>query len=344
MNSFLDPCIQGMACVPMLTVQLMSKLERLVGIDAVIRAGGYPSVRSFVERFEVSPRSIHDDIAYLRDRLGAPLRYSGARRGYYYMDPSWPLPSIVISEGELMAFFLSVELTRRYLGTAFEAPLRQAVDRLASRLPVELQVDLGQLAQHYTFQPGATAGADPALLAALFQCVRDCHRLEMTYFTASRGERSRRVIEPYHLYNVRGDWQVIAFDHLRRQFRNFAVSNIEAWLVRSGERFARDADFSPASYLAQGFLAEHGDTQRDVALWCDEYQARYIRRREWHPTQQIEEHADGALTLRFRTGALGEVRRWVLSMGPHARVLEPTDLAAEVAEDLRAALNRYESR
>lgn len=320
----------------------MSKLERLVGIDAAIRVGDYPGVRRLVERFEVSERSIYDDIAYLRDRLGAPLRYSGARRGYYYTDPSWPLPSMLISEGELMAFFLSVELTRRYLGTAFEAPLRQAVERLASRLPLELQVDLGQLAQHYTFQPGATAGADPSLLAALFQCVRDCRPLEMTYYTASRGERSRRVVEPYHLYNVRGDWQVIAFDHLRRQFRNFAVSNIEEWQVRAGERFARDADFSPASYLAQGFLAEHGDIQRDVAIWFDEYQARYIRRREWHPTQEVEEHEGGALTLRFRTGALGEVRRWVLSMGRHARVIEPPELVSEVAEDLRAAASLYQ--
>ncbi|MDW8233860.1 MAG: WYL domain-containing protein [Roseiflexaceae bacterium] len=151
------------------------------------------------------------------------------------------------------------------------------------------------------------------------------------------------MIEPYRLYNVRGDWQVIAFDHLRNQFRNFAVSNIERWEVRRDERFVRDADFSPHAYLAQGFLAEHGGPPREIVVRFDEYQARYILRRTWHLTQSIEQHDDGGVTLRFRTGALNEVRRWVLGYGPHAIVLAPPDLRAAVIADLRAALAAYEN-
>jgi hypothetical protein len=58
----------------------------------------------------------------------------------------------------LLAFFLSVELTRRYLGTTFEAPLRKAAAALALSLPDQVQLDMSLLAQHYTFQPSATAG------------------------------------------------------------------------------------------------------------------------------------------------------------------------------------------
>ena len=165
--------------------------------------------------------------------------------------------------------------------------------------------------------------------------------MEMTYFTASRGERNRRVIEPYQLYNVRGEWQVIAFDHLRSQYRHFAVSRVEAWQLLKAKRFTRDPDFSPESYLAQGFLAEHGDAPVEMVIWFDEYQARYMRGKQWHPTQTIDEHPDGSLTLAFQTGALDEVRRWVMSYGNHAEVRAPERLRAEVAAEAAAMVRRY---
>jgi len=106
-------------------------------------------------------------------------------------------------------------------------------------------------------------------------------------------------------------------------------------------RFTRDPDFSLESYLAQGFLAEHGDAPVEVVIWFDAYQARYIRERQSHPTQQIEEHADGTLTLRFHSGALDEVRRWVMGYGSHAEVLAPAKLRAEVAAEAAAMVRRY---
>ncbi|HMQ32027.1 MAG TPA: WYL domain-containing protein [Chloroflexaceae bacterium] len=317
------------------------RLERMFAIDAQVRSGACPNVQMLMRRLEVSERTVRADLAFLRDRLGAPLRYERGRGGYRYTDPSWKLPTLLMSEGELMAFFLSVELAQRYLGTSFEATLRKAVERLAADLPSELWVDLEHLAEHYTFHAGATAGADPSLLAALFKCVRERFPIEMLYFTASTGERKRRRIDPYHLFNVRGDWQVVAFDHLRGRVRQFAVSRVEEWRVLGGERFVRDPGFSANEYLSTGFLAERGDTAEEIVIWLDAYQASYVRGRVWHRTQQIEEHADGSLTLRFWSGALDEIRRWAMSFGRHAVVRAPAALAEALRDDCRATLRAY---
>lgn len=112
----------------------------------------------------------------------------------------------------------------------------------------------------------------------------ECPPIEMTYYTASRGERNQRLIEPCHLYNVRGDWQVIEnrkrspvqpVPQLRRQ-QHRGMDRARA------ERFVRDAEFSPAAYLAQGFLAEHGSAPVEVVVWFDVYQVGHIRKRQWH--------------------------------------------------------------
>jgi predicted DNA-binding transcriptional regulator YafY len=317
------------------------RLERMIALDAAIRSGVLPDVRTLMDRFEVSERTVRADLAFLRERLNAPLHYDRGRGGYHYTDPTWTLPTMLMSEGELIAFFLSVELARRYLGSSFETPLRKTIERLAGSLPSELQVDLGELAHHYIFQAGATAGAEPALLAALFECVRERRPIEMLYLTGSTGERKRRVIEPYQLLNVRGDWQVMAFDHLRQNMRQFAVSRIEEWTVLKGERFVRDPGFSVEDYLSTGFLAERGDTAEEIVIWFDDYQARYMRGRQFHPTQQVEEHADGSLTLRFQSGAMAEIRRWVMSFGRHAIIKAPASLIAELRAECEATLCAY---
>jgi predicted DNA-binding transcriptional regulator YafY len=148
---------------------MSTRLERLVLMDALIREGSYPSVRTFCERFEVSRRTVYDDIQFLRDRLNAPLKYNRVRGGYFYTDLTWVLPSLLVTEGQLLAFFLSVEVAHRYLGTSFEQPLRNAVQRLISMLPATVQVTISELASHYSVRTGAAA---PPRQRRCWRCIR----------------------------------------------------------------------------------------------------------------------------------------------------------------------------
>lgn len=96
------------------------QLERILEIDRQIRAGSYPNADGLSSELEVSRRVIFNDRQFMIDRLGAPLSFDKKRRGWYYTEANWALPSALITEGELLAFFLSVEVARRYMGTAFE--------------------------------------------------------------------------------------------------------------------------------------------------------------------------------------------------------------------------------
>lgn len=118
------------------------RLERLLAMDAAIRGGSYPNVTTFMRRFEVSERTVRGDLAFMRERLNAPLEHDRERGGYYNTDPTWMIPTMSTTEGELLAFFLSVQLTRRYRGSTFgEPPLRSAVTNLSLRLPAKLLLD-----------------------------------------------------------------------------------------------------------------------------------------------------------------------------------------------------------
>ncbi len=312
-------------------------------MDAAIRSRRYPSVRTVRDRFEVSERTVYEDVQFLKHRLGAPLKFDRGRGGYFYTDAAWMLPTFLATDGQILALVLSIELAQRYLGTTFEEPLRNAIEHLMGALPGKTHISLGELASHYTIRSGATAGAAPDVLLALHDAIERKHPVRITYFTAARGEETTRVVHPYQLVNARGEWHLVAYDLLREGVRQFALQRIREWRVLSDEHFAVAADFSAAHYFAESFQSEHGSEVVQVTVRFDAYQARYIRERQWHPTQHIEELSDGGLILRFTTGALGEVRRWIMGYGCHAQVLAPEEFARSIGAELLESARMYES-
>jgi predicted DNA-binding transcriptional regulator YafY len=315
------------------------QLERIFEIDRQIRAGRCPTADGLARDLEVSRRVIFNDRAFMVDRLGAPIAFDRERRGWVYTDPTWVLPSVMVTEGELVAFFLTVELARRYLGTAFEGPLRSAVDKIRQGLKGPISVDLQGLARDCTFEaPHAEPAREEALLN-LHRAIRDRRRVAMTYYTAYRNARTDRTVEPVHLYNHDGDWYLVAYDLMRKDYRYFHVGRMERMKVLD-EPFAPRRDFDLLAFLGQAFQVSTGDKPSAVAIRFDAGQAPYIRGRRWHPSQTIQEHRDGGLTLRFTTSGLGGVLRWVLQYGRHFKVLAPKELKKMVEEEVKAMAGR----
>jgi predicted DNA-binding transcriptional regulator YafY len=172
--------------------------------------------------------------------------------------------------------------------------------------------------------------------------VREGRRLELVYWTASRDATSRRLVDPYHLVSLEGDWYLVAYCHLREAVRMFAPGRIRS-LRETGERFERPADFRVGEYLDQGFRALRGEgPPRRVRVRFSPEAARYVRERRWHPSQRLEERKDGRLVVTLTVGHLLEVKRWVLSYGSACEVLEPAELREEVRAEMRHALVLYE--
>jgi predicted DNA-binding transcriptional regulator YafY len=62
---------------------VVASLHRLQWIDECIRHNKYPNITQIVERFEISRRQALRDVEYLRDSLGAPIKYNAKYQGYF---------------------------------------------------------------------------------------------------------------------------------------------------------------------------------------------------------------------------------------------------------------------
>jgi predicted DNA-binding transcriptional regulator YafY len=313
---------------------------RVIWLDQEIRAERFPSVAGLRETFCVARRTAFNTVNFLRDSLGAPLAYSSSRRGYYYTDPTYGLPAVFLREGEVLAILLAEQVTRQYLGTPLERPLRDAIEKISRYLPQEVQVELGDLAAAFHFSGGT--GLEPPLgvMMEVQRALRQRCLLKIRYYTASRDEISERVIEPHFLNNVRGDWLLVAWDRDRADDRVFMVARIRECRLLS-ERFELRAELRPESYATSMFLTEHDWKPEEVLLRFDAYQARWIRERTWHPTQELEDLPGGGLLLRLRVSIGGDLERWILGYGSHVEVMEPLRLRERVAEELAQGAARY---
>jgi predicted DNA-binding transcriptional regulator YafY len=319
------------------------QLERIMVIDHSIRDGEYPNADRLANMLEVSRRVIFNDREFMINRLGAPIEYDRERGGWYYTNKTWVLPGMIVTEGELLAFFLSVEISKRFLGSSLESPLRSAVEKISKGVKGPVTVDLDTLHLHYTFSSPALVMSNEKILLDLQHAITHQHCIWMRYFTAGRLEFTERKVMPYHMHNYRGDWFLIGFDTLRTDFRIFLVGRIEKWKVLP-EKFERDETFDASEWMGRAFQLFGGGEVEDVSIWFSPQKAQFIRERLWHASQRIDENSDGSLVLHMKTAGLLEVKYWVLNFGGGAEVLAPESLRQECITEIKQMQQVYLSK
>ncbi|MGH9754092.1 MAG: helix-turn-helix transcriptional regulator [Blastocatellia bacterium] len=317
-------------------------LVRVFWIDLQIRADRYPNATTIAEHFEISAKTAQRTIEFMRSQLRMPMGYSAERRGWYYTEPHFALPAIELTEGDLVAILLAEKLARQYRGTAIGHQVEEAFAKVLAAMTNTISIDLGALSEAHSFEAAATTELDPGLFSRLGRAAIEHRRIEMTYFTATRGELTRRKADPLHLRNSLGEWYLIAWDHLRGAPRDFLVSRIREMTVMD-EHFDWPQDFILEEYLNQGFGMIRGREPINVEIIFDEYQARWMRERTpFHSTEEREDLPDGGLRMRMRVTALDGVKRFVMQYGAHATVAQPEELRQSIKEEIEKMRTIYQ--
>jgi proteasome accessory factor B len=122
--------------------------------------------------------------------------------------------------------------------------------------------------------------------------------------------------------------------------RHWKVDRIEA-VELTEFRFERPADFNLQEHFAGSFGVYQGDGDVQVKIRFSPTVARYVEEKTWHSTQRLARQSDGSLLASFRLDGVEEIKRWVLSFGQHAVVLEPEELRRAIAGELEAMRGAY---
>jgi predicted DNA-binding transcriptional regulator YafY len=298
-------------------------------IHQAIEHGDFPNATRLAQELETSAKTIHRDVEFMRDRLGLPIEFDFSRNGYHYTQEVTAFPTLQITEGELFALVVAEKALEQYRGTNFEKPLLSAIRKVADSLPDTISIEFGELGKAISFHTRAEPILDLAIFRTLADAVTHGRQLRLEYRKPGGRPPEERVVDPYHLGNINGEWYLFAFDHLRKDLRTFVPMRVLS-ATPTGKTFSRPRKFSLADRLRGSFGVVQGSGCHVIVLRFNALVADMIREKKWHDSQRLQERPDGGVEVSFELSSLSEVERWVLSWGANCVVIQPPELVESV--------------
>ena len=309
-------------------------------IDQQVRSGRAPNCRRLAEELEVSRRTVLRDVDFMRYDLRAPIEYDPAKGGYVYTEPNWTMPSVLITEGELLALMVAEKALDAYAGTPWAAKLRQVFERMTAALPARVEVHPRELLPRLEFDGSATAIVDPAVIQTIESALRGDQTLRIRYAPLGRAEREY-VLDPYVLRHMRGAWYLAARDHRSGQVPLFNVSRIRSASATGATFNYHAAGFDPKEYFKATFGTYQTSELNRVVVEFSDVAAQLVRERKWHASQKLKDLPGGRLRLEVEVSHLDDIWPWVLSWGSMAKAIAPKELADVIAEQAKGTLRNY---
>lgn len=313
----------------------MSLLERIYYFHSRIQDNLYPNSGDLVREFEVSAATAHRDIAYLRDRLLAPLGFSQRKNGYYYTDAGFRLP--FEDTPGLVLFLGLLEKMAGETGLTDLPEMRRLRKKLSSIVSPEHQSIDDLIHCEWT----ETETVSPVVFADVLHGLLFRTRLGITYRSPA-GETTERDIDPLKLVNYQGRWYILGWCFLRGSRRMFHLARITC--TRRTDQPATHVLSPDDDWLAGSFGIFKGspETRYRARILLTGTAAEIVRHQNWHPEQGCDESKDG-LILSLPVTDDRELIMKVLQFGSQASILHPAFLREKVRKEIEKMAILYKN-
>ncbi len=304
------------------------RLSRLLWFDDRVRGGHRPGSADLAARFGVSARTARRDIAYMRDRVQAPLAPRDGRRGYEYSVPGFRFPASFGRKDELVALLLAKRLFREV-----RTPCGEETEAVASILREIFRKSplLEKAEAVVTFgEPGWGEGSEKVFLD-LLRAVLQERTVLLQCSGPERGDGGRREVEPLRLHFHRGIWYLAGHWRAEKRTKLFPLFRIRR--VEVTDRPVRRPDpFREAeSCIGRAFSLPKSARIRRVRVRFDRGIAPQAAAEIWHPERKVQYELDGAAVLELPAVRYSRLLGLLLLLEGGARVLAPRE-AADIAE------------
>jgi predicted DNA-binding transcriptional regulator YafY len=310
----------------------MSLLERIYSFHSRIQAGRYPNTRDLTEEFEISSATAHRDIAYLRDRLLAPLKFDQRKNGYFYEEEDFRLP---FEDSPRIVLFLGVLSSMASEAGLETLPELQQLQKKLSSMVLTHPEHIEDLihCEWVEVQP-----VDNTVFDMVINGLLEGMQLEIEYIKTYGQPGTSRRIDPLKLVNYQGRWYLLAWCGLRQEKRLFHLSRIQSIKATGKQikhRLQPDDD-----YLTGVFGIFKGKASFTATISLTGTAADTVRDQHWHPDQRIEQSKNGIL-LHLPVADDRELIMKVLQFGDEAEVIAPETLREKIKTRIDGMAEMY---
>ena len=318
----------------------LNKTERLFALVLLLQNRPNMSSKDLADHFGVSRRTIFRDLRTLGES-GVPLTYADG--GGYEILEGYQLPPLMFTAREAATLLVGTAFTKLQPDHSLRADADEVALKIRSVLPGSVRDYIDRLQDNTVIapymrnlDPGQGSHDDEGRWYELSEAVAKQRSVFMQYYVASRDELTKRKVDPLGLVYYSDSWNLIAYDHLRRDIRNFRLDRIRKMRVMT-DVFHRPEDFDLDDYLK-----EKGSSPRNERFTL-RFQPRVYRWAKRSIPAEVEEEFETGeqVQVTFYFENVDYIARWLLRYGTDVEVVEPEALRERLHERARRLTEHY---
>jgi proteasome accessory factor C len=345
---------------------LMAERRPVTALEIRRDVEGYSGMNedAFARRFYADRAEL--DSLRIQLTVERPVDGAAEQENYSLRPENFHLPPIEFTDKELAALQTSLSLLDGEF--AYAEPLRLALQQITWGRPSPLQAP-----EQRSVALGITASAGghelSARLAKVETAIFRNKTILFDYYTMERDEVSARRVDPYHLLFQGGQFYLLGYAHERKAIRVFRLSRVRgkvSYATKAEHDFRRPADFDPRTYAdrADWQLGEQQGVasiliSERIAWQIERHFGRYghVRAASGAPEDDATDErgpapagngalaaSDGERIFETAYSSARGIISWVLGLGPHARLLGPAELSAELQRRVQLLSERHGER
>jgi len=222
----------------------MSQLSRLISILTLLKSKRLLTATELAHKFEVSIRTIYRDIRKLEE-AGVPI-ITIEGRGYSLMD-GYTVAPVQFTEKQANALITAQHLVSQTNDSSFVAEFKEALTKIKSVFRTSIQEKSELLHSKIHIFDTNYENISSNALSEIQLAITNFNYIEINYQKANDTNISFRKIEPYAFYATNYKWILIAWCHLRKEYRAFRLDRIQHFKILQ-EKF-EDRKFNLQTYF-----------------------------------------------------------------------------------------------
>ena len=200
----------------------MNRIDRLLGIVTFLQSKKYVPAEKIAEKFKISVRTVYRDIRALCEQ-GIPISFE-QHRGYFIVQ-GYFLPPVAFSSEEANALLLMEGLVNSFADKSIKTNYSNLLNKVRAVLRSSQKEKMDMLDSKIKLQLPPCIINDFEYLTPLQNAISARTIVELDYKN-SKEEVSKRDVEPIGLVFYAFNWHLIAWCHVRKDYRDFKVSRI----------------------------------------------------------------------------------------------------------------------
>lgn len=200
----------------------MNRIDRLFGILTLLQSKKYMPAEKIAEKFQMSIRTVYRDIKALIE-LGIPISFE-PQKGYFIVQ-GYFLPPISFSTEEANAFLLMEAIVAGFSDKSIQKHYSNGLNKIKAVLRSSEKEKIEKLSGNIKLQIPDRINYNFEYLSILQNAISSKTIIEIEYKN-SKEIVSRRNLEPIGLVFYALSWHLIAWCHLRNEYRDFKVARI----------------------------------------------------------------------------------------------------------------------